>query len=91
MRNPCLKLLTKYEQKLKLLWPKVALPCKQVPINSPVIFELWLHFSFEAWLLPRVVAGVILSSDNLFDFYVVIVSISPVGIEKVLEIGWNTN
>ena len=46
-----------------------------------------MHFNFGASLLPGVVEYLILSPGNPLDSYPIIVSISPVGILKVLEIG----
>ena len=58
-------------------------------LNSAAIFELWIHFNFEARLLFGVVGGLMLSPDNSLDYHAMIVSLSPVFIVKLLQIGWN--
>ena len=61
-----------------------ALSCvKQLALNSTVIFESLIHFSFGSRLLPDVVGYLMLSYDNRLDFPIT-VSVSSVGIVKAL-------
>lgn len=60
----------------KFLRSKVTLSCfKHLPSNfTPIsafwiwVSEFWSLISFGAWILFDVLAGLILSSDNLLDF-----------------------
>ena len=73
------------------LWARhLALSCfKQLPLTSRVIFELWIHLSFGTRVIPGVLVSSILSSDKPLDFHATTVSVTQVGILKVLEFGWN--
>ena len=46
-------------------------------------------FNFGARVIPCVLVSLILSSDKPLDFYAATVSVTPVGIVKVIEISWN--
>ena len=59
----------------------------QLPLNSTAIFELLTQVNFGARLLPGVVGDLMLFSDNSLDFHAIFVTVSPVDILKVLEIG----
>ena len=59
----------------------------QLPLNSTAIFELLIQVNFGARLLPGVAGGLMLFSDSSLDFHAMFVTVSPVDILKVLEIG----
>ena len=62
---------------------------KQLPFNSTLIFELFIHLIFGEKLLFAVVEGLIFSFDNRLDFHSTIESVRTDGIMKVLKIGSN--
>ena len=62
---------------------------QEASFNLYCYFELWIHFSFGARLLPGVVGNLMLSSDNPLDFHAMMFQYY-LGIMKALEMGWNT-
>ena len=52
---------------------------------------LFENYEFISLLVQdkTVVGNLMFSSDNLLDFYAMVVSVVTVGIVKVLEISWN--
>ena len=73
-----------------ILCLKVVIIClKQMPSNFNAIFILWIKVNFEARLLSDVAGGLMLSSDNSFDFHAKI-PLLPVVIVKNVKSGSNT-
>ena len=69
---------------LHLLGVKVILSCfNQLPLNSTLIFELFIHHSFGERLLFAVV-DLIFSFDNPLNFYSTIVSSTSIFVSKAL-------
>ena len=70
---------------LHLLGVKVTLSCfNQLPLNSTLIFELFIHHSFGERLLSAVVGDRIFSFDNPLNFYSTIVSSTSIFVSKAL-------
>lgn len=53
-------------------------------LNATAVFELWIHCSVGARILPSAVGGLIISCDNPLDFHAIIVSVLSSGLVKEL-------